>query len=69
MKTFEVALGIILIVASLALRHRSLWSFFTGEEWHPFQVDPRSPIGTVIGIGLGLALLFGGAFMIWLASR
>ncbi len=69
MKTFEVAMGVILIVASSALTHRSLWSFFTDEEWHPFQVDLRSPIGTVIGIGLSLALLFGGAFMIWLASR
>ncbi len=69
MKTFEVALGIILIVASLALRHRSLWSFFTDEEWHPFQVEFRNPIGTVVEIGLGLVLLFGGGLMIWLSSR
>jgi hypothetical protein len=70
MKTFELSLGIILIVASLALRYRPLWSFFTHEEWHPFQIGLfRNPVGTVVEIVLGLALLFGGGFMIWLSSR
>jgi len=71
MKTFELASGIILIVASLVLvRYWSRGSLFRDEEWHPFQIGLfRNPVGTVIEIALGLALLFGGGFMIWLASR
>ena len=66
MKTFELSLGIILIVACHAL---GFWWSFRDEEWHPFQVEFRNPIGTVVEIGLGLVLLFGGGLMIWLSSR
>ena len=70
MKTFELVLGIILIVAFFVLRYRPLWSFFTNEEWHPFQIGfCRNPIGTVMEIVLGLGLLAGGGLMIWLSSR
>jgi len=70
MKTFELSLGIILVVAFLVLRYRPLWSFFTDEKWHPFQIGLfRNPVGTVVEIVLGLAMLFGGGFMIWLSSR
>ena len=57
MNTFELALGIILIVASFALRfvraHRLLFH----------------DSGTLALWALGLAMLFGGGFMLWLSSR
>ena len=71
MKTFELSLGIILIVASVVLvGYWSRGSLFRDEEWHPFQIGLfRNPIGTAVEIVIGLALLFGGGFMIWLSSR
>ncbi len=60
MKTFEVTLGIILIVAFLALR---LWRPFM----YLFQEKDRTR--TVVVTVLGLAMLFGGGLMIWLSSR
>ena len=71
MKTFELVLGIPLIVAFFVVRYRPLWSFlFTREEWHQFQIGLfRNPVGTVIEIVLGLGLLAGGGLMIWLSSR
>ena len=71
MKTFELVLGIILIVAFFVVRYRRLWSFlFTREEWHPFQIGLfRNPVGTVTEMVLGLGLLAGGGLMIWLSSR
>jgi hypothetical protein len=70
-KTFDLPPSIILIVASLVLvRYRRLWSFLKDEEWHPFQSGLfRNPIGTAVEIALGLALLCGGGFMLWLWSR
>jgi hypothetical protein len=71
MKTFELILGIILIVASVVLvTYWSRGSLFRDEEWHPFQIGfVRNPIGTIIEIVIALGLLAGGGFMLWLWSR
>jgi len=67
MKTLELALGIILIVAFYV--QWFIWAF-TQNKWIPFQRGLfRDPIGAAKWIALGLALLFGGGFMIWLSSR
>ena len=71
MKTLELVVGIILIIASVGLMtYWSRGSLFRDEEWHPFQIGLfRNPIGTLIHIALGLGLLAGGGFMLWLWSR
>ena len=67
MKTFELALGIVLIVACHAL---GIWWSFRDRAWSPVQIGLfRDPIGTVKVIVLGLGMLAGGGFMLWLWSR
>jgi hypothetical protein len=67
MKTFELVLDIILIVAFCV--QELIW-VFTQNEWNPFQRGLfRDPIGAVKWIALGLALLSEGILMIWLSSR
>ena len=67
MKTFELVLGIVLIVAFHV--QWLIWAF-TRDSWNPFQRGLlREPIGAVKWIALGLGLLAGGGLMIWLASR
>jgi len=58
MKTFELALGITLILGHSAIHIFRIWQYFHEDL-----------LGRVAVTVLGFATLFGGAFMIWLSSR
>jgi dipeptide/tripeptide permease len=60
MKTFELSLGIILMVAFFVLRFSRVFRW----EW-TFRRDPSRTVETVLGLGM----LAGGGFMLWLWSR
>jgi len=58
MKTFELALGIILILGHSAIHIFRIWRYFHEDLF-----------GKVVVTVLGFATLFDGAFMIWPSSR